>query len=488
MIKKQIANTLVMIFGGTGNLTKRKLIPALYYLFEKKILKDILIVCVARQPLNKEQFIDALKIQEFIPDAIEEELNSFKRSIHYLSFDLTSEKHEDFAKAISRLKEQHKTENELFYLAIPPSVFKPAIDVIGSKIPKGKGWRRIIFEKPFGHDLASARAIDEEIGNAFQEEDIYRMDHYLGKELVQNILVLRFANSIFEQVWNSKFIDHVQIIIAEKTGVGTRSGFYDNTGALRDMVQNHILQILSLIAMEQPKSMGAEDIRDEKMKVIKSLVPLKADELVIGQYDSGIVDGREVPSYREELNVNKNSETETYVALKSHINNERWKGVPFYIRTGKRLKEHYADVNLVLKDVYCKSFSQEKVCLPLPNILNIRIQPDEGIAIHFNAKTPGYGVKLRTVAMDFCHKCEFGFNTIEAYEKLLFEVMLGDNTSFARRDNIEANWEYIDPILDIIKNKKKNFPNYKAGSFGPEEANRLLLKDGRSWIEKKVKT
>lgn len=484
MTKKISDNGMIIIFGATGDLTKRKLIPAFYNLYTKEVITGKMpIVCVARRIITQDQFVGLLNLKEFIPQVNQERLAQFLKQIYYYPLDLQESKnHPGFKEYINKVDKRHNCKgNRIFYLALPPNLFEPAVDIVKSNnLLKGKGWKRVVFEKPFGYDLVSARELNKRIYSAFKEDDIYRIDHYLGKELVQNILVLRFANSIFEQIWNNKFVDHVQITIAEKIGVETRGAYYDKAGAVRDMVQNHLLQILSLASMEPPQSLHADHIRDEKVKVFKALQKIKADEIVIGQYGEGVIDGKKVLPYRKERLVSPDSETETYAALKVRINNKRWKGVPFYVRTGKRLAARYAQIDLVLKDVSCKLFFKQEPGA-LPNVITIRIQPDEGIAIKFNAKYPGYEMKLHPATMEFCHPCKFEMNTPEAYETLVYEIMLGDQTLFTRWNGVEASWKYIDPVIKIAKNRKKEFPNYRAGSFGPEEADRLLKQDGRQW-------
>ncbi|MHC4756998.1 MAG: glucose-6-phosphate dehydrogenase (NADP(+)) [Planctomycetota bacterium] len=303
---------------------------------------------------------------------------------------------------------------------------------------------------------------------------------------MQNIMVFRFANSIFEQTWNNKFIDNVQITVAEKLGVETRGGYYESAGAARDMFQNHILQVLSLVAMEPPKSITAEDIRDQKVKILKALKAPEQDNVVIGQYGAGEIDSTSVVGYRNEPKVAPESETETFIAAKINIETPRWEGVPFYVRTGKRLKRRYSDVNIILKDVSCQLFCDKEQYYG-PNVISIRIQPDEGIAITFNSKFPGSEIQLRPVAMDFCQKCLFEINTPEAYETLLYQIISGDQTLFPRWDGIEQSWRFMEPVLEIIKNKAKGFPNYDSGSFGPAAADELVKKDGREWLLPKEK-
>ena len=484
MTKKPGANGAIIIFGATGDLTKRKLIPALYKLYTKEVIvENVPIVCIARRLITKGQFVELLHLEEFIPHSNQETLSNFLHQIYYYPLDFQkSSDYSDFTEFIDKIDKRHSCHgNKLFYLALPPDLFEPAVGIVrSSNLLKERGWKRVAFEKPFGYGLASARELNECIHAIFKEENIYRIDHYLGKELVQNILVFRFANSIFEQIWNHEFIDHVQITLAEKIGVETRGTYYDKAGAVRDMVQNHLLQVLSLTSMEPPRTLHADPIRDEKVRVLRALQKIEADEIVIGQYGEGVIDGKKVLPYRQELHVSPDSDTETYAALKVHIDNERWKGVPFYVRTGKRLAASYAEIDLVLKDVSGTLFSSPQL-RKLPNVISMAIQPDEGIQIKFNAKYPGYGMKLHPATMEFCHPCQFEMNTPEAYETLLYEIMVGDQTLFTRWDGVEASWEYVDPLLRIIKHKKKAFPNYRAGSSGPKEADRLIKQDGREW-------
>lgn len=484
MIKKLSDRGMVIIFGATGDLTKRKLIPAFYNLYAKEIMGgNIPIVGVARRIITKDQFVKLLNLKEFIPHSSQEKLSKFLKQIYYYPLDFQKSKnYSDFTEYLDRTDKRYNCKgNKIFYLALPPNLFESAADMVrSSNLVNGEGWKRAVFEKPFGYDLASARELNKCIYSIFKEEEIYRIDHYLAKELVQNIFVFRFANSIFERIWNHRFVDHVQITVAEKVGVETRGNYYDKAGAVRDMVQNHLLQVLSLVSMEPPQSLNADHIRDEKVKVLKALQKIKADEIVTGQYGEGVIDEKKVLPYRKETLVVPDSETETYAALKVRINNKRWKGVPFYLRTGKRLSARYAQIDLMLKDVSTKLFSKHRPGT-LSSGITIRIQPDEGIAIKFNAKYPGYGMKLHPAIMELCHPYQFDMNTPEAYETLVHEIILGDQTLFPRWDGVKASWDYIDPILRIIKNKKKEFPNYRAGSFGPEEAERLIKKDGREW-------
>lgn len=476
--------TMIIIFGATGDLTRRKLIPALYNLYTKEIISNkVPIVCVARRLIAKDKFTELLNPEKFIPQVNQNSLSQFLKQVYYYPMHLQNNiTYSDFAEFISRLDRVHDCKgNRIFYLALPPNLFETTVGILRStNLLYGEGWKRVVFEKPFGYDLASATELNRCISSMFREDDIYRIDHYLGKEAVQNILALRFANSIFEEIWNNRFIDHVQITVAEEIGVEGRGAYYERAGAIRDMVQNHLLQILSLASMEPPESLDPEHFRDEKVKVFRSLQRIKPAEVVIGQYGKGLIDNKKVLPYRKEMHISPNSETETYAALKVRINNKRWKGVPFYLRTGKRLTASYAEIDLVLRRVPTKLFLQQESGPP-PNVITIRIQPDEGIVIRFNAKYPGHGMNLQAADMEVCHPSQFHINSPKAYETLLYEIILGDQTLFTRWDGVEASWEYTESILQITGKKKKEFPNYEAGSFGPEEADKLIKQDGREW-------
>ncbi len=484
MNKKIEYGTAIIIFGATGDLTRRKLIPALYNLYaNKSIGGKVPIVCLGRRLISKNEFLELLNPEKFIPQVDRKRLLQFLKQVYYYPLDLQGKMTSSrFTEFISRVDRAHCCKgNRIFYLALPPNLFESAIDILRSKdLLNREGWNRVVFEKPFGYDLSSAREINGHISSLFREDDIYRIDHYLGKEALQNILALRFANSIFEEIWNNRFIDHVQITVAEKTGVGRRGAYYERTGAIRDMLQNHLLQILSLTSMEQPESLDPEHFRDEKVKVFRSFRRIKPTEVAIGQYDQGLLDNKKVLPYRKEMRVSPGSKTETYAALKVGIDNKRWKGVPFYLRTGKRLSMSYAEIDLVLKHVPNELFSKQEPG-PLPNVITIGIQPEEGIVIRFNAKSPGPGMNVQAVNMEFCHPCQFPMNSPEAYETLLHEIILGDQTLFTSWDGVEASWKYTDSILEIIGKRRKDFPNYRAGSFGPEEADKLIKRDGRKW-------
>ncbi|KQC04221.1 MAG: hypothetical protein APR54_08925 [Candidatus Cloacimonas sp. SDB] len=425
---------MIVIFGASGDLTRKKLIPALYNLFKKGTLTDS-IICLARKKFSTEDFIESLQLAENIgSNEIDPEF------ISYLTYYPT-----DFRKPDINLLQTvlSKEEETIFYLAVGPDLFQPIIDIIKQL---GISRKKVVFEKPFGFDLGSATELNDCISKTFNEKEIYRIDHYLGKEMVQNILVFRFANSIFEQIWNRDFIEKVEITISEAAGIGRRAEYYENAGALRDMMQNHLLQLLALTAMNPPISMQADDIRDEVVKVLRKVKTLN---FKVAQYES----------YRQEIE-KPDSVTETYAALTLNIDEAKWQGVPFELKTGKKLAQRYAEINLIIKDVTCRLFSRERKIKNLPNTITLRIQPNEGIMVKFNAKIPGAGMDLQQVKMDFCHKCEFGPNTPEAYESLLYEIMEGDQTLFTRWDSVEASWKIIDPI----RQQKKQLSFYQEGS------------------------
>jgi glucose-6-phosphate 1-dehydrogenase len=486
-----------VIFGATGDLTKRLLIPSLYNLLANKLLPDkFAIIGVSNVKLSSEDFRKQLgdEVGQFTTTKLNPELwKWFDQRISYMSGDFTD------PATYQRLKSELETAgkahgapgNYLFYTAVSPSFFGEIVkQLAGAGLTKEPDnyWRRVIIEKPFGHDLESANALNREIGACLHENQIYRIDHYLGKETVQNIMAFRFGNGIFEPLWNNSYIDHVQITVAETVGVEHRGAFYEATGALRDMVPNHILALVSLTAMEPPNSFDSEPVRDEKTKALRAIRPLKPEDVpkwaVRGQYGPGTLEGKSVPGYREEPQVDPKSGTGTYVAMKLAIDNWRWSGVPFYLRTGKRMAKRLTEIAIRFKAPPLLLFRQTGVKHLAQNELVMHLQPDEGISLSFSAKIPGPLVKLGGVDMNFKYADYFGAAPSIGYETLLLDCMIGDPTLFQRADTVDAGWRVVDPILDAWKQTAaSDFPNYAAGSWGPVAADDLLKRDGRKWRE-----
>ncbi|MCE1247770.1 MAG: glucose-6-phosphate dehydrogenase [Firmicutes bacterium] len=494
-VSAKAESAFLIIFGASGNLTARKLFPAVYNLFDAGRLEDkFCITGVARSSFTCEGFKE--RIRENLADNQETRnfqestWEKFARHINYVQAD--GRNPGDFVKLAEFVKKKAEElgmpENVLLYLATPPTEYEEIILNLEKTGFTGmiKGWSRIVVEKPFGRDLKSAEKLNRILSGVFSEDQVYRIDHYLGKETVQNIMVFRFGNGIFEPVWNRRYIDHIQILIAESAGVENRGKYYEQAGALRDMVQNHMLQLLALTAMEPPVAFESEAIRDETVKVVKSIKPIQcnqvSDYVVSGQYDSGMVNGKEVSGYRNEAFVTPDSNTETYTALKVFIDNWRWAGVPFYLRTGKRLPSRATEIAIYFKQAPLLLFRKTDCNRIESNVLVLRIQPDEGIFMRFGAKVPGPSFRIGHVDMDFSYKKSFGEAGLTAYERLLYDFMLGDSSLFARRDGIDAMWKFIDPITEGWKNcAPPVFPNYKAGTWGPEAAEEFIGKDGRSW-------
>jgi glucose-6-phosphate 1-dehydrogenase len=486
----------IVIFGGAGDLAHRKLLPALYNLLLDGLLPPrFAVVGVGRKDLSDDQYREFARggVEQYSRRGIDgARWQAFADSLFFVNQSIDGSA--SFAPLGSRLDviehERHLPGNRIYYLAVPPSLFVTAVQQLDRARfvgpADGNQYARVIVEKPIGHDVESARAINDGIARVFDERQIYRIDHYLGKETVQNILVLRFANSIFEPLFNQKYVDHVQITVAEAEGVGTRAGYYDQSGALRDMVQNHMLQLLSLVAMEPPHSLDADVVRDEKLEVIQSLRALDAESVdanvVRAQYAAGFDLGEPVPGYREEPGVRSGSRTETFVALQLFIDNWRWAGVPFFLRTGKRLPKRASEISIHLKGVPPILFNSRGSEPVDPNVLTIRIQPDEGFALAIASKVPGPRVRIYPVNMDFRYGSTFGESSPEAYERLLLDVMAGDATLFMRRDSVEAAWRWIAPILDRwAEQAQAPVPSYAAGEWGPREADRLIESGGRRW-------
>ncbi len=482
----------VVIFGITGDLAARKLIPALYNLTADGFLPTpFTVVGVGRRDWTSESLRAEMRknVEKFSRTAINETIwNTFAESLFYEKIDFDQvDDYKALATKLGDLEGKRDTRgNRLFYLSMPPDLYSPVIANLGTAgLNKSSGYTRIIIEKPFGVDLDTARALNIELRNVFGEEQIYRIDHYLGKETVQNILVFRFANSIFEPIWNRQYIDHVQIAVAETVGVGSRGGYYDHSGAMRDIIQNHVMQVLTLVGMEAPVAWEADAIRDEKVKVLRSIRLIKPEEAgqysVRAQYAAGAVAGEEVKGYLETDGIAKDSTTETYVAFKLLIDNWRWAGVPFYLRTGKALPKRVTEIAVAFKKMPLSLFGAETESLDA-NRLILRIQPDEGITLRFGAKLPGQAVKLREVNMDFRYGTSFGIPTPEAYERLLLDAMLGDSKLFARNDEVETAWALMTNFLKGWEQQGVvRLPQYAAGTWGPTEADKWIERDGHHW-------
>ncbi len=480
-----------VIFGGTGDLSHRKLLPAFYDLLAADLLPDdYSLIALGRRNDNRAEYLNDIytSIKKRVRHDFKEELwNELKSSIKYLHLDIT--KSSDY-KQLKELLEQEQAQR-IFYLALAPKFFASVVEKLAKQnlVENYVGKSRLVIEKPFGKDLSSAKDLNKKIRKVYDEEDIYRIDHYLGKEMLQNISVIRFGNLFFEALWNSEYIDNVQIISSESVGIGQRGEYYDKAGALRDMLQNHMLQLLTVTAMEPPAELEADLIRTEKVKVLKALTRIDAgniDQLAVrGQYNSGRVGQEEIPAYREEEGVADDSVTETFTAFKLKIDNQRWSGVPFYIKTGKCLPEKLTQITIEFKKKGYSNYDKFSSELE-PNLLVIRIQPLEGIYLRFNAKKPGAEEKIIPVDMDFCQNCSVDINTAGAYEKLIKDLFVGDSTLFTRWDEVEAAWKFIDQISKAWANTTPDFPNYKPGSQGPTAADKLLEKDGRQWWDSEL--
>jgi glucose-6-phosphate 1-dehydrogenase len=477
----------IVIFGASGDLTRRKLFPALYSLALRGLLpKQFGVVGVARSEESDDEFRERMKhaVQEFGRDKFHAETwNWLAGGMRYISADFADDAGQDrVVEALNELDEQRGTAgNRVYYLAVPPAAIATLVHAIGMR-RSTRGWTRLIIEKPFGHDLASAQELNQEVKDHFAEREIYRIDHYLGKETVQNQLALRFANGIYEPIWNRQFVDHVQITVAESIGIEGRADFYEQAGAIRDVFQNHMLQLVALTAMEPPIDFAADSVRNEKVKILRALHTPGPKHVVRGQYGRGYIEGEEVPGYREEPGVASDSMTETYVAAKLYIDNWRWADTPFYVRAGKRLARRETTIAIEFKRAPHPPFEVADDDAGLrPNVLVCHIQPDEGVSLEFAAKVPGQGITLRTVHMDFLYGGTFRTGIPEAYERLLLDCLLGDATLFTRSDEVEEQWSLVDAIVGFWKRDRPSFPNYAAGAWGPAGAEQLMRRDGRTW-------
>jgi glucose-6-phosphate 1-dehydrogenase len=481
-----------VIFGATGDLARRKLFPALYNLYaEGRLPRCFAVVGVGRRLPNQAEFLADVwsAIEQFSRKINHKLKDGFLSLIHYHRFDLADRA--GFGQLAADLRqidqERGTAGNRVFCLSVGPDQFEIVIDQLEEHhlVDKsGASWQRVMVEKPFGRDLATATRLNEQITGVFPEKSIFRIDHYLGKEMLQNLVAIRFANALFEPLWNSRYIDNVQLSVSEIEGVGTRARYYENAGALRDVVQNHLLQMLTLVAMEPPVDLSSEAIRDEKVKVLRSLQPMKPADIrrnsVRGQYIAGEVKGEEVPAYRDEPNVAPDSTVETYAALRLEVTNFRWAGVPFYLRTGKRLPFRSAEIVIEFKSLPGVLYFGQQPTIA-PNLLVIKVQPEEGVAIQFNTQGMGSDKGIIPVQMDFCQNCQFPTKSPEAYERLIADAILGDPTLFTRWDEVAYQWRYIDQIASAWAEAGADLPQYAAGTWGPQAADRLLQREGRRW-------
>jgi glucose-6-phosphate 1-dehydrogenase len=477
---------ILVIFGASGDLTSKKLMPALYALAVRGLLPEKFgVVGAARSQESDEEFRERMKqaVQDHARDPFDENVwSSLADGMRYVTLDFADDRGEDeLRETLTKLDAERATGgNRVYYFAVPPSAIGTLVEEIAQR-RAAEGWIRLIIEKPFGHDLASAQGLNAEIQEHFTEDEVFRIDHYLGKETVQNMLALRFANGIFEPIWNRQFIDHVQITVAESIGIEGRAGYYEQAGAIRDIFQNHLLQLVAITAMEPPIDFTADSVRNEKVKVLKAMHTPGPKHLVRGQYGGGFVEGEDVRGYREEEGVAPGSMTDTFVAAKLYVDNWRWADTPFYVRMGKRLARRETTIAIQFKRAPHPPFEDGAAEGLRPNVLLIHVQPNEGVSLAIGAKVPGQGMTIRTVHMDFLYGGAFREGLPDAYERLILDAMLGDATLFTRSDEIEEQWALVDAIVGLWKRDRPSFPNYAAGTWGPSAADDLLHRDGRSW-------
>jgi glucose-6-phosphate 1-dehydrogenase len=487
--------TTLVIYGASGDLTKRKLLPAVYRLSQRgRLPAQFAVIGVARTEMSDEAFRAQFRasLEEFAGNTVagDEVVESLASRMYYLSGEMDDKAL--YRRLQARMTEIDGAEGALFYLAVPPTAYGTVIEnlgIAGLATPPERGWRRVIVEKPFGTDLSSARALNRLAHQHFDESQVYRIDHYLGKETVQNLLVFRFGNGMFEPIWNRRYIDHVQITAAETVGVEHRASYYEGAGAVRDMVQNHLMQVMSLVAMEPPIAFTAESVRDRKMDALLAVQPLidtegsgQVRQVVRAQYREGWVNGAEVPGYLSEQGVNPASRTETFVAARFYLDNWRWAGVPFYLRTGKRLPKRTTEIAIQFRRPPLEIFRRATQTSVAPDLLIVNVQPDEGISLRFEAKLPGSRMQIAPVMMNFRYHSSFAAEVPEAYETLLLDAMLGDATLFARHDFVESSWALITPVLEAwAQDDRDAVPTYEAGDWGPPEADDLMASDNRRW-------
>ena len=474
----------LVIFGASGDLTRRKLMPALYALAVRRLLPErFAIVGAARTEGSDEEFQEQMRdaVSRYARDAFQPEVwDELAAGMRYAQLSSSGGAEEELARTLEALDVERGTlGNRAYYFAVPPSAIASLVRSLA--LEPSSGWVRLIIEKPFGHDRASANELNGLIGEHFGEREVFRIDHYLGKETVQNLLALRFANGIFEPIWNRQFVDHVQITVAESIGIEGRAAFYEQAGAIRDVFQNHLLQLVAITAMEPPTDFNADSVRNEKVKVLRSLHTPGPKSVVRGQYGRGFVEGVEVPGYREEEGVAHDSATETFVAAKLYVDNWRWADTPFYVRVGKRLPKRETTIAIQFKRAPHPPFEEMAIGGLRPNVLLIHVQPNEGLSLEIGAKMPGQGMTIQSVHMDFLYGSAFRDGLPEAYERLILDAMVGDATLFTRADEIEEQWALVDAIVAPWQRDRVGFPNYPAGSWGPLSAEELLQRDGRSW-------